>query len=81
MTCTVMFGIIIIWMLPNITVGGYALSWEGLLPSTKKGGWCHMESIIGIVIALLTLCGGCFKAGYTLGKDIAAKADKKTQKK
>lgn len=36
--------------------------------------------IIGLVIALLTLCGGCFITGYNLGKDISAKADKKNAK-
>ena len=40
-----------------------------------------METMIGIVIALLTLCGGCFRAGYALGKEIASKADRKNVKK
>ena len=37
--------------------------------------------IISVVIALFTLCGGCFMAGYNIGKDISAKADKKYTKK
>lgn len=39
-----------------------------------------METMLGVVIALLTLCCGCFRAGYVLGKDIGSKADKKVQK-
>lgn len=37
--------------------------------------------IISVVVALLTLCGGCFTAGYNLGKDISEKSDKKSAKK
>lgn len=39
-----------------------------------------METMLGVVIALLTLCCGCFRAGYVLGKDIGSKQTKKCKK-